>query len=249
MIKYHPMIIQTSDLRDGCEDHANAAAARFEKLNGVRPQVVLQKDVDEEINRYWYPVWIWDIAPDDAEYILCFDSKILPMRKLPELPDLKFAAAMDRHDRVNQTKGRSPTVAASGKCFQMQLFIAHRDTRPVFEELKRLGRTEKYNTRDGVPDETGYDQRIYFTPLNDLIQSNFDVYELTRAWNWIITYEKQYYFASPYMINFNGNEYGAWSYLKYIRSLAERIEALGGTLDGPLEDGWLGDRSSDCAPR
>lgn len=230
---YHPVILHTIDVRDRAVVHAYAAADRFEKLNGVRPQVVTRNDIGVTVNKYWYAAWLWDVVPKTAEYILCMDSKVLPMRALPELPELKFAAAMDRHDRVNQGMTRSAVIRETGKYFQMHVFVAHRDTQPVFEQLKQLAGDEKYNMLSGKPNALGFDGRGNFTPMNTLIQASFPVYELPREWNWIITYEKQYYFTHPYMINFHANEFGTWAYLKYTRQLAEHIEALGGSLDPP----------------
>jgi len=239
MFRYHPVILHTVDNRPQSIVHAHASADRFEKLNGVRPQVVTRADIGVSVNKYWYCAWVWDVVPEDAEYILCIDSKVLPVRSLPELPDLKFAAITDRHDRVDQGMANSKLIRQTGKYFQMHVFFAHRDTRPAFEELKTLVGAPKYNTRGGEPNDLGFDGRGQFTPMNELIQSSFPVHELSRDWNWIITYEKQYYFAHPYMINFTANEFGTWAYLKYIRSLIERIEALGGSLDGPPSDGLI----------
>lgn len=233
MINYHPIILHTIDNRDGAEQHAQAAAARFEKLNGVKPQVVTREDIGVDVNKYWYSAWVWDVVPANVEYVMCIDSKVLPVRKLPELPDLKFAAIMDRHDRVSQGMARSEVMRNSGKYFQMHVFVAHRDTRPIFEQLKQLATAAKYNEMDGKANELGFDGRGNFTPMNELIQANFHVHELSREWNWIITYEKQYYFEYPYMINFHANEFGTWAYVKYVRQLVEHVEALGGSLDGP----------------
>jgi hypothetical protein len=233
MIRYHPVILHTIEDRPGSEQHALAAAARFEQLNGIKPQVVMRTDTGVNVNRYWYSAWIWDVVPKDVEYVLCMDSKVLPVRKLPELPELKFAASMDRHDRVNQGIAHSSVVQRTGKYFQMHVFLAHRDTQPVFEQLKALHDDPKFNTYDGKPSDLGFDSRGNFTPMNELIQSNFPVHELPRTWNWLIAYEKQYYFDAPYMINFNSNEAGTWAYLKYVRSLLEQIETLGGSLDSP----------------
>ena len=138
---------------------------------------------------------------------------------------------MDRHDRVKQGCEASKIVRSTGKYFQMHLFVAHRDTQPIFEQLQTLCDNPRYNHQFGRPDTLGFDGRANFTPMNELIQSNFPVFELSRDWNWLIAYEKQYYYDTPYMINFNANTIWTWAYLKYVRTLIERIEALGGSLE------------------
>jgi hypothetical protein len=233
MISYCPVIMHTIDGRPDALVHAHKSAERFERLNGVKPIVVTRAGIGVDVNHYWYSAWVWDVVPADTEYVLFMDAKVLPVRTLPELPELKFAAIMDRHDRVDQGQRASAVVRNSRKYFQMHVFVAHRDTREAFEDLKLLCADPKYNTRNGRPNDLGLDGRANFTPMNEIIQSRFPVHELTRDWNWIITYEKQYYFEWPYMINFNANAFGTWAYLKYVRQLIEYIESLGGSLDGP----------------
>lgn len=234
-ISYHPIIIQDVDPRDSCLKYAYKSAERFELLNGVKPQVIAASEFKDGVNPYWRPAWVWDFAPSSAEYVLYFDAKVLPVRKLAELPELKFAASMDRHDRVNQGKACSPTAAKSGKYFQMHVFVAHRDTQPIFEQLKAFAVSKDHGIDGSTQRAIGNDARGIFTPMNELIQREFAVHELSREWNWIISYEKQYFFDWPYMINFVLFDASTWAYLRYIRQLFERIEALGGTMDEPLQ--------------
>jgi hypothetical protein len=231
MVRYHPVLFHIRDLRLGVDRNVRAAADRFEMLNGVAPQIVTRDTIGVDTNKYWYVAWLWDVVPCDVEYVLYMDERILPVRKLPELPELKFAAAMDRHDRVNQGLRRSEIMRKTGKYFQLNLFVAHRDTQPLFERLKTLSTLDRYNFRDGKPSDLGFDGRGNFTPMNEVIQEAVPVHELSRDWNWLITYEKQYYFENPYMINFLSNEYGTWSYYRFVRQLIEQVEANGGSMD------------------
>lgn len=178
------------------------------------------------MNKYWYTFWVWDLVPKDVDYILVYDSKLLPARPLPELPELKFAAAPDRADRIRQGTCHSDVIKRTGRYFQMHLFMAHRDTQPIFEALKLLHDSPKYNVGVGPQkDPRGADGRGHMTPLNEMIQENFDVYELPKTWNWIITYEKEFYTTEPYMINFHGE--GTWAYWMYILHLFETMETGG----------------------
>ena len=226
MINYHPVITHSVDMRVNTDKRVNELADRFAALNGVRPQIITREQIAKPINKYWCPVWVWDCVPSDVDYVLCMDERILPVRKLPPLPELKFAAIMDRHDRVNQGKAASKVIRMSGKYFQMHVFVAHRDTRPIFEHVQDIHDEPGYIDR-----EFGRDGRAFFTPLNNLIQNAFEVHELDRDWNWLMTYEKQFYFDWPYMINFNANDYSTWAYLRYTKTLIERIEALGGSME------------------
>lgn len=232
-IKYYPVIMHIDEFRRNAKtratsyDNAIAGADRFEKLNGVRPQVISIDDMNRAgitcRSMFWYPFYIWDIVPEDIEYVLYMNSYMLAAHPLPELPPLKFAAARDRHDRENQGKTHSEIVKQTGKYYQGDFWIGHRDIRPYFDEMKPLGEYDKYNE----PDHRGFDQRGYMTPLNEAIQANFPVYELSKEWNWIIAWEKRFYTNNPYMINFNG--WGTWAYWKYIYYLLDQVEALSAT--------------------
>ena len=230
-MRYYPIIMHTIDARPETERHAHLSADRFEKLNGIRPRVVTRADIEGCSNKYWYSAWVWDFVPANYDYVFFMDSKVLPIRRLPELPELKFAAALDRHDRIKHGMRYSELINQTGKYYQMHVFFAHRDTQPAFEELKKLNSVAKYNTRGNSPAELGFDGRGNFTPMNEVIQAAVPVHELSHAWNWIITYEKQFYYTDPYMINFVANEYGTWAYFKFVRDLMERLEAAGGSLD------------------
>jgi len=235
MIAYHPVVVHTTETRKESVARARDTVDQFERLNDIRPQLLTTADFPKEVNKYWYFLWVWDMVPDDVEYIMVLDSKVLPIRTLPPLPELKFAAVMDRHDRVNQGMYHSEVIKQTQKYFQMHMFVAHRDTRVAFDKVKLLEGTPKFEKQGGL----GFDGRACYTPLNEEIQSRFEVHELPREWNWNITYEKQYYYDYPYMINFNANEHGTWAYHRYVKHLTERIEAFGGNLDGPPTPGWV----------
>jgi hypothetical protein len=224
-ITYHPVIFHTYDLREGTVKGAQMGVDRFEKLNGIRPQLVTRESMNaagiETQNGYWYPFWLWDVVPESAEYVLFIDSVLLPIRPLPEIPECKFAAAPDRWDRIEQAKEHSAIVRMSGKYHQMQLFVVHRDTRPAFEEGKKLDGAEKHMANDGLGD----DGRCYQIALYDLIRAHFPVHELTKEWNWIATYEKEFYTNEPIMLHTGGQ--GTWAYFCYIHYLCERMEAAG----------------------
>ncbi|HSN70898.1 MAG TPA: hypothetical protein VLT59_05285, partial [Steroidobacteraceae bacterium] len=100
-IPWYPVMFHTVDRRSSTIEAVNMAADRFEKVNGRRPQIVTREtEPAVETNPYWYPIWVWDYIPEDVEYVLCMDSKVLAVRPLPELPEVEFAAVMDRQDRI-----------------------------------------------------------------------------------------------------------------------------------------------------
>lgn len=225
-ITWHPIMFHTIENRETTIDAANMAVARFAKVNGKTPQLIT-RDTEplRDINKYWYPLWVWDYVPEDVDYVLCMDSKVLAVSPLPELPELEFAASMDRHDRVLHGMHYSDFLRETEHVYQPQVFIAHRSTRPAFEELKLLVDLPEYNT----PDVRGQDGRAYFVPFNETIQQHCtNIYDLPKEWNWNIGYEKEFYTESPYLINFVAH--GTWAYFRYIYMLLERIDTLEGAV-------------------
>jgi hypothetical protein len=62
------------------------------------------------------------------------------------------------------------------------------------------------------------------TPFNEEIQSNHNVYPLPKAWNWSITYEREFFTQDPYLISFNGCM--TWAYIMYILGLLNRMDGI-----------------------
>jgi hypothetical protein len=228
MIKYHPVVIHTTEARPAARDLALAGVDRFERLNGIRPQFLTADIMDAAgatpSSKFWYPMWVWDLVPDSAEYILVMDSKILPIKPLPPIPEVVFAAVSDRRDRVNQGVPQFEVLRRTRRLFQPMVFIAHRSTREAFEATKKYNYVERWYKDNGG---TGRDGRYYMVPFNAEIQSRYSVTWLPKTWNWIMMYDKEDYIPDAHLINMHCE--GTWYHWRYVLRLIDKLEALGGT--------------------
>lgn len=147
-------------------------AKRFELLNDKPVKIVRREDLPEEA-LVGYPhygkAWIWDILPAGVERILFFDYDCIPMRALPEMPDVKFAAVPDAQWFVDKMRAMYPHFAKTRYVFNSGFWMAHRDTRQCFNQLKTYQITVGHASPFGT-----YDQ----APMNNLIQSLFEVHWL-----------------------------------------------------------------------
>lgn len=153
-------------------------ADRFEKLNGKRVHIVRRGDLPKEaqnVRSIYTRPWLWDVLPDDVQNVLVFDYDVVPLRPIPELPDVPFAAAPDSQRYVEERSVEFPTIATSGLYFNAGLFMAHRSTRLIFDQLKAfiLDRDIEH------PTMYAFDQ----TAFNLLVQSNIEMTWLPRDYN------------------------------------------------------------------
>jgi hypothetical protein len=150
-------------------------ADRFEALNGKKMLVLRREDMPEEAltgHPSYAKSWLWDVVPSDTQRILFMDFDIVPLRPMPEIPDVPFAAVPDAQWCVDEMRSKYPFFAKTRYVFNAGFFVARRDTRDCFNTLKSFTVSTAYIGPYGFTLEQ--------TPMNHLIQSNFDVHWLPR---------------------------------------------------------------------
>jgi hypothetical protein len=153
---------------------------RFEMLNGRHVHLVRKADLPDAaraVHPSYVKAWLWDLVPIDTQRILYMDYDVVPLRSLPEIPDAPFVAAPDAQEYVDRRAVEYPLIAMTGRYFNAGLFVARRDTRPLFEQLKAFA------VERTVPDMSRgeFDQ----TPLNLLTQSTISITWLPHTCNTI----------------------------------------------------------------
>lgn len=118
---------------------AQWVADRFEVLNGHTMQIIQRNDIPaiaQDVHPQYMKAWLWDIVPETTQRILFMDWDIIPLRQLPEIPDVPFAAAPDDQMFIDRRVVDYPAIKATGTYFNAGFFIARRDTQSVFDQVK-----------------------------------------------------------------------------------------------------------------
>jgi hypothetical protein len=153
-------------------------ADRFEMLNGRKMQIVRRTDMPEAIQNV-YPsymkAWLWDVVPKTVERILFIDWDVIPLRSMPMLPDVPFAAAPDDQMFIDRRVGDYPILTATNCYFNAGFFIARRDTLPIFEQVKLFA----FNKINEDQTRGDFEQTV----LNLLMQTSVGVTWMPYAYN------------------------------------------------------------------
>lgn len=174
MIDYLPVMLSIDHPHPELETWV---AARFEALNGHPVHIIRRQNIAETLKALdpaFLKAWLWDFVPSDTQRIVYFDFDVIPLRPLPLLPDTSFAVSTDWLDE--RARRMYPSLSAS-HYFNAGLFVARRETRACFNRLKSFALRRDCTSpfvRDGTKEQT---------PFNQLIQADFDVCWLPRAFN------------------------------------------------------------------
>ena len=172
------------------------AADRFERLNGTAPIVITSADVakveDFSLNdQRAAALWLWEFVPDDVMTILYYSWEVIPARPLEDGYFGKFASVTD----------------VPG------LFVAHRDTKPVFDKLRKL-----YLQSQRTEDIENWIPATMYKELTAEARV-----ELPQTWNYAVRSARQLV-TSPKMLNFAG-------FAPNTGCMPHRWRLLAGTLD------------------
>lgn len=172
MTDYLPVMLSIDHPHQELEDWV---VERFELLNGKAVHVVRRQDLHDVVDIVhpaYLKAWLWDLVPPGTQRILYFDFDVIPLRPMPDFPDTAFIACPDAQWYDSQMRAMYPAFA-SGHYFNAGFFVAGIETRPCFDQLKSFAVARGY---DGPYGNT-YEQ----TPLNHLIQTQFDVHWLPHT--------------------------------------------------------------------
>jgi len=161
-------------------------AARFEKLNDIPTRALGPEHLNFEVwNGAWVKSFLWNLVEDDdVEQIIWIDVDVIPTRPIVEFiptPDIPFAAALDFMAARTIAERDEPEVTEIEHYFNTGLFIASRETIPVFK------RVNDYMPRRGKPTK----QYAYWdqTPINIEVDHEFGsrtrILPPTTNWLWL----------------------------------------------------------------
>jgi hypothetical protein len=189
-------------------------AARFAALNKKKVLVVGRADLPKEAllgHPTYAKAWLWDVVPEDVQRILFLDFDVVPLRPLPEIPDASFVAVPDAQWYVDRMRSMYPFIAKTRHVFNAGFFVARRDTRSVFEQLKSFTVT--------LGCENPYKESYEQTPLNHLVQSSFEVHWLPRTFH-CLAHTNYAEVSDAYMLHFAGIPGNArWTLMQLLRSI------------------------------
>ena len=198
-------------------------AARFAALNKKEVLVVGRADLPKEAllgHPTYAKAWLWDVVPEHVQRILFFDYDVVPLRALPEIPDAPFVAVPDAQWYIDRMRLTYPFFAKTQYVFNAGFFVARRDTRSIFEQLKSFVVT--------LGCESPYKETYEQTPLNHLIQSSFDVCWLPRTFH-CLAHTNYVEVPDAYMLHFAGTSGNTrWVIMELLRSILGTQPIQGG---------------------
>jgi len=209
MAGYYPVTIAITD--DGfVRTVVSRSADRFKQLNGARPRIMTSppKGAPAGIHPAYYKAWLWDVVPDDVDRIMFIDYDMVPVKALGDLPDCAFAA-VQAHASLQPAMDVYPFFRKSKIYFNTGLFLAHRSTRPIFEQLKAFASAHPtlLNQRD---------QPIF----NMIVQQHVDVTLLPDELNYQITAGPKHV-PDPKMVHVNAIGDQRWNVMALLLSVLE----------------------------
>lgn len=201
--------------------YVQQVAERFKRLNKMPVRVIHDGDLPGVYlaNGHWARYYAWDIVPSDVERIIYMDTDMLPLRALPELPDVDFAAPTDYDTTKNMVLNSVPYLKEKGIYFNSGFFIATRKTRKAFRRVLDLMPSEIF------PPPFFADQ----TPLNIEIQRGLDRNELTfkllsQKWSCLPLHDAR--IQDPYMVHCTGIKWQKkLQFVNYFLTHINQVEA------------------------
>lgn len=222
MTGYHPIMMPITN-SGIIRSIVGRCADRFAKLNGVRPRMYMSAPpgAPTGIHPAFYKAWIWDMVPPDVNKVMFIDYDIVPVRPLGELPDCLFGACVGPGH--GPATGYFPFFKPPRTYLNTGLFLADRQTQPIFNRLKAFSTAYAKHTLMGINEQV---------PLNMLIQAELTPLVLPDDWNYQITMTWGEQVDKPKMIHLSDMKSERWVLM------SQMLDALEyGTVD--LELGQL----------
>ena len=171
-------------------------ADRFTRLNNIPVRIIVESDVKDvtlvlpEFARYY----AWQLVPKDTERIIYFDYDILPVRKLPMLPNSDFAAIREKSKLADYAMETTPVLNEAKLYFNTGFFIAGRKFELICDRV--LARQTAL-----VSNASAKDQTIVNVEVQTAVRmGEIGFEELSNQWcmaAWDITLQ-----SDPYMAHY-----------------------------------------------
>lgn len=117
--------------------HVERLINRFTQLNDMPVRLICGDDlngltlVDPHFARYY----AWQLVPKHVDKIVYFDTDVLPLWPLPELPDEDFSAVEETGVYAGASKKQIPLLKRANSYFSTGFFVAGRRTEPLFKRM------------------------------------------------------------------------------------------------------------------
>jgi len=208
MLDYHPVTIAIGDT---FRELVQITGDEFERLNGIRPQVITDEDVkgiDYGVPHF-IKAWLWDLVPKNVDRVLFLDADVLPVKPIDSIMDVPFAAVMDIGKKWRMHGIR--ILVRSDIYVNTGVFIATRETQEVFDKLKLFAAS----TADAWSNI--YEQTI----LNILLQEKIGITVLPDAWNWQMYYNQRKGIEHAKFLHFFGAGFPVASNFQPLHAIAQ----------------------------
>jgi len=130
----------TYDDRARWREYATIHARWFTQLNGIEAEVL---PVDMWPRDLCFPhygkLWIWDMVPADVDRLIWFDSDLIPVRPMGDLPSAAMSMVVDNKAWVvSDIWSRIETLRGVWPYWNTGFIVMHRSAKWVFDECKKL---------------------------------------------------------------------------------------------------------------
>ena len=146
---------------------------------------------------------MWDVLPETVDRVVYLDGDVLPLRKLPELPDVDFAAAREANWISNEVCALWPALTQPEYFVNSGVFVANRKTAPMFKRVLERQRSAGDGQLPWLRDEVILNVELQLAVKNGEI--TFD--RLPTKWNQL-TLHADHHTKEPYMMHFAGVCFG-----------------------------------------
>jgi lipopolysaccharide biosynthesis glycosyltransferase len=176
---------------------------RFELLNDMEVRFIGDQELHNKFlsSAHYARYHAWNFVPSDVERIIYFDIDMLPLRPLPELPNIDFAAAPERQETYKECGDAWPVIKRAGLYFNTGMIIATRKTEPIFQRM-----LYKQTHSTGGESPWFADQSFFNVEVFAAVEAGEITFqELPRSWNSLILLDTVNPPPDePYMIHYAG---------------------------------------------
>lgn len=198
-------------------------AKRFERLNDIPVRMIDEDDLRKfkfahpHFSRYA----MWKILPSTVDRVIYFDTDIVPMRPLPELPEEDFAAAPEAQWIYDQVSQHWPILAEAGHFFNSGVFVAKRSTEELFDTI-----LDKQTSAGNGDLPWLRDQTMLNVEVQTAVKRGKLTYKrLSSEWNQL-TQNATEFVENPCMLHFAGIQKTQYVKTGFVAQIVRRLDEL-----------------------
>lgn len=173
----------------------------FSELNGIPVRVLQNSDFAGEFlsSAHFARYYGWQFVSPETEKLIYLDADILPLRPLPPLPDVDFAAAPDHEGTCDKARNNFPILKRVHDYFNSGFFIAGRKTEPLFQSV-----LDRQSHAGGMAEPWYKDQTLLNIEIQLAVKNGDLTFEmLPKSWNYLAISDSVVV-QDPYMLHLTG---------------------------------------------